>query len=80
MSLSYYGTNACLGRACLSYICFHKTILITIKYILFWSLIRDNKSTYNYYSCLPITKKYKGNQKRFELKVDGNNQKLGKNK
>lgn len=43
-------------------------------------MVRDNKSTYNYYSFLPITKKYKGNQKRFELKVDVNNQKLGKNK
>lgn len=43
-------------------------------------MVRDNKSTYNYYSCLPITKKYKGNQKRFELKADVNNQKLRKNK
>lgn len=43
-------------------------------------MVRDNKSTYNYYSCLPITKKYKGNQNRFELKVDVNSQKLGKNK
>ena len=43
-------------------------------------MVRDNKSTYNYYSCLPISKKYKGNQNRFELKADVNSQKFGKNK